>query len=278
MAGLLTRLRALRTGRAAPGPAAPTPTTLATPGARFSGDPPSANGASSFHAFWDLPGTFQAVAATLEVTAPPTVDRLYFWALQVDMVSPSGGRGGGAHLGLQWHPQYPGKTAVNWGGYGPDGRILDGTASGLPGSLGNPHTRDYSWRPGSRYRLAVAPAPAGEQPGDGRTAWRGTVTDLDAGTTVVVRDLLSRADMLTRPMVWSEVFAACDHAGVEVRWSDFEAVDHSGQRHRPDAVSTNYQRHEDGGCANTETVAAGGAIIQRTNVARHLPSGTRLML
>ncbi len=55
---------------------------------------------------------------------PPAVPRLYFWALQVSFAS--GPRlQGGAHLGLQWHPRYPGSTAVNFGGYGP--------AEGAPG-------------------------------------------------------------------------------------------------------------------------------------------------
>ena len=87
------------------------------PAGRTHGDPPSANGASSLHLRWDLddrPGC-REVSVTLEVLQPPTVDRLYFWALQADFATGDAGRrpAGGAHLGLQWHPQHPGSTAVN---------------------------------------------------------------------------------------------------------------------------------------------------------------------
>ena len=242
---------------------------------RVSGDPPSANGASSFHLFWDLAGEFVVVRATLEVAVPPAVGRLYFWALQVDFTDGGGHRGGGAHLGLQWHPSYPGSTAVNWGGYGPAGGVLDGTESPLAGTLGNPHTRDFAWEANRAYRLAIEPAPPEEQPGRGRTAWRGSVTDVLTGETTVVRDLLPAGSRLTRPMVWSEVFAACDHPSVEVRWSELQAFDDSWQLRRPRAVSTNYQRYGDGGCANTESTVEGGVAVQRTNVARVAGSGTR---
>lgn len=273
MAGLLARLRSALG-------AAPNPIELRTApeGARVSGDPPSANGASSFHLFWDLDGEFVAVRATFEVTVPPVVDRLYFWALQVDFTDGGGHQGGGAHIGLQWHPSYPRSTAINWGGYGPNGGVLDGTESPLPGALGNPHTRDYAWAANRRYRLAIEPAPPEQQPNDVRTAWRGSVTDLGSGETTVIRDLLPTGSRLTRPMVWSEVFAACDHPSVEVRWSDLEAFDDRWQVRRPRAVSTNYQRHSDGGCANTESTLENGYLVQRTNVARVLDSGARLRL
>ncbi|HNE38225.1 MAG TPA: hypothetical protein PKZ82_17065, partial [Microthrixaceae bacterium] len=111
------------------------------PAGRTHGDPPSANGASSLHLRWDLddrPGC-REVSVTLEVLQPPTVDRLYFWALQADFATGDAGRrpAGGAHLGLQWHPQHPGSTAVNWGGYRPGGGELSGTVSALPSALGN---------------------------------------------------------------------------------------------------------------------------------------------
>src|SRR5512136_1812661 len=121
---------------------------------RTSGEPRSENGASSFHLIWDLPQVpLRQVEATLEVVVPPAVPRLYFWALQVSFAS--GPRlQGGAHLGLQWHPRYPGGTAVNFGGYGPTERgtrELEGTASELTGSGRNPNTRDFPWVLGHRY-------------------------------------------------------------------------------------------------------------------------------
>jgi hypothetical protein len=260
MAGWLARLRG-----------------FGAPAERTSGDPPSANGASSFHAFWSLPGEFLAARAVIEVAVPPTVPRLYFWALQASF-SEAGRRGGAAHLGLQWHPRYPGSTAVNWGGYDEGGPELFGTASTLPGALGNPHTRDYPWRPGRPYQLEVAPAPADAQPGDGRTAWRGAVTDLSTGERTVVRDLVARGSRLTSLMVWSEVFARCDHPATEVRWSGFEAIDDGGRVHRPAAVALNYQAHADGGCANTDTAAHAGVLVQRTNHPRRHPPGAKLPL
>ena len=67
------------------------------PEARVWGDPPSGNGASSFHLWWEVPYGERLTRASvvLEVLEPPQVDRLYFWALQVSFVKPDGG---GAHL------------------------------------------------------------------------------------------------------------------------------------------------------------------------------------
>ena len=80
----------------------------------------------------------------LEVTTAPQVEALYFWALQVSFTD-RGRSGGGAHLGLQWYPAHPGSTAVNWGGYVPDGHELEGTTSALPSATGNVNTRDFPW-------------------------------------------------------------------------------------------------------------------------------------
>ena len=257
--------------------ATPTGATTAGRGLRVSGEPPSGNGASSFHLTWELPGELVAVAVTLEVAEPPSVDRLYFWALQVDFTN--GGRAaGGGHLGFQHHPQYPGRTAVNWGGYDAGGAILPGTASRLPGALDNPHTRNLAWQPGRPYRLAVGLAPPDEQPAGGATAWRGTVTDLVDATTVVVLDLLPQGSRLVRPMVWSEVFARCEQPAVEVRWSDPWALTDAGQTLRPGAVVTNYQRREEGGCDNTCSWTDGDQLVQRTCTERRIPQGTRLPL
>jgi hypothetical protein len=87
---------------------------------RVTGPPTSSNGASSFHLFWDVaPKPLIEVAATIEVIEPPTVDKLYFWALQANFQDGRDGhaRRGGAHFGLQYHPAHPGGGAVNWGGY-----------------------------------------------------------------------------------------------------------------------------------------------------------------
>lgn len=246
-------------------------------GPRTSGFPPSANGASSFHLRWDLPDTAApgrevAVGAevTLEVVEAPVVERLYFWALQVDLADASGRRAGGAHLGLQWHPDHPGRTAVNWGGYGADGRVLDGSASGLPSATGNPHTRDLSWRPAVPYVLRVTrradvPAPPG------CTAWRGTVSG--PGGEVVVRDLYPSGDRVAGVIMWSEVFARCDDPSVAVRWSRPGVLLADGSALRPSACTTSYQSHPDGGCANTDQFADGTGLVQATNRPRATPPG-----
>lgn len=268
-------------------------------GPRVTGFPQSSNGASSFHLRWHLGGPgadeLDSVAVTLEVIQPPTVDRLYFWAVQADFGDARGRRAGGAHLGLQWHPEYPGGTAVNWGGYDASGTTLHGSESALPSRLSNPHTRNFDWRPSTPYRLHIARAPEEDQPGAGQrlgavTAWRGSITDLTTGVSTVVRDLYPAGDRLVGVVMWSEVFARCDDPSAAVRWSRAEATRLDGSRVRPSGFSVNYQADHDGGCANTDSspdssfdpgatgeVAAdahgGFGIVQRTGVARCTAQG-----
>ncbi|MDY7105054.1 MAG: hypothetical protein S0880_28030 [Actinomycetota bacterium] len=253
-------------------------------GARTAGEPRSSNGASSFHLFWDLPGEWDWVAATIEVVEPPTVDRLYFWALQASFVD-KGRRGGAGHLGLQWNHRYPHKTAANWGGYRSGGGELDGSESPLPGTLGNRNTRDFLWEPGRAYRLQIGPvgeelAGADEIRGtNGLWAWPGTITDVETGEVTRVRDLHAAGTALSDPMVWSEVFARCDHPAATVRWSDLEAGRPDGRVVRPASVRVNYQTHDKGGCANTNCwVDAQGRLFQRTCNDRRSAAGSRLAL
>lgn len=231
------------------------------PRERLRGDPPSGNGASSFHLFWRLPPVAEPlveVAATLTVTVPPPVPRLYFWALQVSWPGIAA-----AHVGLQWLPS-PERPAVNWGGYGPGGRELDGTVSALPSLDGNPNTRDFDWEPGRPYRLSVSRGEAG---------WRGSV---DA---TVIRELyVPGGEHLADPMVWSEVFARCDHPSSEVRWTDLAATTATGRVVRPTAVAVNYQSWADGGCSNTDSRLDGDALVQRTATERVTPQGAVLDL
>lgn len=239
-----------------------------------SGRPRSANGASSFHLFWEAPeGAWTGAEAVLEVVRAPVVRALYFWALQVSFVD-RGRAGGGAHLGLQWHPAHPGSTAVNWGGYDDNGRELTGSASELPSETANPNTRDYAWRPGRAYRLRVD---RGAQAPGGLTAWTGSVVDLASGERTVVRDLFARGTHVGSPMVWSEVFADCDAPGVEVRWRDLRLVDAQGT-HAVEAVVVNYQRVQDGGCVTTDSEVRGDDLVQRTGVRRLRRQGERLVL
>ncbi len=245
------------------------PGTGGIPG-RTTGPPPSANGASSFHLTWEVPPTrLVEAAATFEVLEPPVVPKLYFWALQVSFVDgPS--RLGGAHFGLQYHPDYPGNGAVNWGGYRDGGGELEGSASALRSALDNVNTRTYPWEPGRRYRHRVFKSP--------ERGWRGSVTDLETGIETVVRDLWIDGDSLANPMVWSEVFADCDHPSVAVRWSDLSVVTVDGGSVTATAVRLNYQRFSDGGCANTDTTIDDVGFVQRTATERRNGTGTRLTL
>jgi len=237
------------------------------PRERTSGRPPSANGASSFHLTWRWDGPAPAlarVAVDLTVLEPPRVPRLSFWALQASFRDGTGRRYGGGHAGLQHHPRYPGGRAVNWGGYGPDGRELTGTESPLPSALDNPNTRDLAWEPGRPHRIVI---------GRGDTGWAAWV---DGGW---IRDLHAGGDRLTDVVVWSEVFADCDAPSAAVRWSGWEGVTLDGSIVAPRAVETRYQAVTDGGCTNTSSEPDGaGGVVQRTAVARRYGPGHVLPL
>ncbi len=231
------------------------------------GRPRSTNGASSHHLIWEAPpGTWSAVDVVVEIVEPPTVAALYFWALQVSFAGPRS-RGGGAHLGLQWFDRHPGSTAVNWGGYGPNGGELDGSPSALPSAPGNVNTRDFPWVAGRAYRLRVEHA--GPAPG-ARSAWRGSITDLEREQPTVVRDLWAPGDRLVSPMVWSEVFADCAAPPTTVRWSDLAVEDRAGVRTRVTRARANYQRVGDGGCITSTSMPGSvpGSFEQRTATVR----------
>lgn len=235
---------------------------------RTRGRPPSANGASSCHLWWRLPGgdvPLVKVGVTVEVLHAPVTDRLCFWALQVSFAG-----GGAAHLGLQWHPGFRERRAVNWGGYDAAGRELPPSPSPLPSDTGNPNTRTYRWEVGRRYRLTIGPGP---QPG----TWRGSVAG-PADPVVVVRDLPAgpAATSLLRPVVWTESFLDCDHPGVAARWSDPWAETVDGRRWVPTALVVGYQSVTDGGCTNTTVEVDGAGVVQRTNAPRTVPAGAVL--
>ena len=243
------------------------------PRGRTTGRPPSGNGASSFHLGWALEAPAHAVSVTFEVLEAPSVQRLYFWALQADVGS-AVGRAGGAHLGLQWHPQHPGSTAVNWGGYRAGGGELHGSSSTLGSATGNPNTRDLAWVPGRPYRLRIERVDDVQVPG-GLLVWRGSVQDLVEGERVVVRDLYMAGDRIVSATMWSEVFARCDEPSVTVRWSDPVAHGADGDT-AIERVSVNYQSHADGGCANTNSWTDVDGVLQRTAVERTTKQGAQL--
>lgn len=240
------------------------------------GRPRSANAASSFHLTWDAPqGEWVGAEVVLEVTEGPTVPALYFWALQVSFAQ-RGRSGGGAHLGLQWYPPHPGSTAVNWGGYGPDGRELSGSVSALPSATGNVNTRDHEWEVGNPYRLVIARM---DDRRDGELcAWRGGITDLVSGAHTIVRELYVRGSTIQAPVVWSEIFADCDAPSASVRWSDPTLISVDGNRVPISAARVNYQALRDGGCATTNSTTDGRAFVQTSGTTRHTPQGSELVL
>ena len=223
-----------------------------------------------------------AASAGVEVLSPPAIDELYFWAMQVSFRNDSR-QTGGAHLGLQHHPDYPGFGAVNWGGYDDvEGGILEGTVSDLPSALGNANTRSYSWSPRRRYRYEISRVPDGW--------WAGGITDVETGVTTHIRSLNCRgAEHLTGLMVWSEVFAPCDAPSVSVRWSALSFVTLGGVAGSPSDLSVNYQDRSVHGCLNTNAYltaanreipseddphAAG--VVQQTGVTRSTAQGSTL--
>jgi hypothetical protein len=249
---------------------------LMSPGVRerVSGTPASANGASSFHLWWDLPFGERLTAAnvTLHVTRRPDLDRLVFFALQVAFVKPNGG---GAHLGLQHHPGFPSQSAVNWGGYDTTGTVLEGTDSELPSIQHDPNTRDFRWDGDRPYQLTVARV---EEDGGGVQRWRGSVTDLASGVVTVVRDLYNPGRFLRAPVVWVESFAPCDAPRFEARWSNASVVTESGEVRAVRRMRADYQPHAAGGCTNTNSFVEGVAFVQRSGQLRTTNPGTTLAI
>ena len=232
---------------------------------RDRGLPPSPNGASSFHVWWDVPDVpLASVSVILEVLKPPEVSRLAFFALQASFWSP-GHHHGGAHTGIQWNPRHPRNLAVNWGGYDDGGAILAGTESSLASTPLDPNTRDFAWMPGARYRLTIGP----RSPGDGSPGrWPARIEGLDTGEDVVVRHLLCDGDHLRSPVVWSELFTRCDDPPIEVRWSDPSALGLDGEPVPVNRGRVTYQAYDAGGCTNTTVETDRVGIVQRSGCER----------
>ncbi len=241
---------------------------------RETGLPPSGNGASSLHLWWELQAgdRYTAASVTLEVTTRPPVDRLVFFALQVAFIKPGGG---GAHLGLQHNPRFPGRSAANWGGYDPHGGLLTGTESDLPSTRDDTNTRDFRWEEGVAYRLAIS---RGEERADGWRAWEGTITDLRSGNETLVRKLWSAGEYLRAPVVWTENFAPCDAPSFEARWSNAAVVTRDDEIVPITTMRADYQAYAAGGCTNTDAVVDGSTFIQSTSVERTNKPGTSLTI
>jgi len=102
-------------------------------------------------------------------------------------------------------------------------------------------------------------------------AWRGTVTHIETAEEIRIRDLYTKGEYLIRPMVWSEVFARCEHPTAVVRWSEMQAVTADGVDIHPPHVQVNYQSRADGGCDNTTVGVDEIGILQMTNARRRVP-------
>jgi hypothetical protein len=102
------------------------------------------------------------------------------------------------------------------------------------------------------------------------SGWRASID----GT--VIRDLYGPGEHLTNPIVWSEVFAACDHPSVVVRWSGLHAVTVDGRTVEPEGVMVTYQSFADGGCDNTNVDVDDMGVLQVTNTERVTPAGAVL--
>lgn len=221
---------------------------------RTNGFPVTSNGASSMHLTWaEAPAPTKEVSAVVEIVEQPTVQQLYFWALQVQFVDRSGKEIGEAHLGLQWQPKFPGSTAVNFGGYeAAHSTELTGSASNLPSATGDANTRNYAWKVGHQYKLRIF--------GTGDGWWTGEVADLETNEVTVVRRIFGGGAVLAKPVVWSEVFAKCDDPASSVRWSSLSP--------RPNALQATYQSFNSGACTNTTMSTSSKGIVQRTNSVR----------
>lgn len=244
--------------------------SITQPAERVAGRPTSSNGASSMHAFWQVPAVpLVETSAVFEVLTPPDGPWLYFWALQASFQHGSQPMGAG-HFGLQHHPEYPADGALNWGGYHHGGGELPGSTSPLGSAVGNANTSNFQWEPRRKYRYRISRSPD--------RGWRGSIVDLQTGDETVARDLWVDATHLSNPMVWSEVFAPCDGPTVAVAWSDLHGIDADGHRVNAESVRINYQSVGDGGCSNTSVTSRSGTIVQTTNEQRTQPTGKILTL
>lgn len=240
---------------------------------RVEGRPPSPNGASSFHLWWELPKVpLATVSVVLEVLTPPQAPSLAFFAIQASFWS-AANHEGGAHAGLQWNPRHPGNRAANWGGYDERGSILSGTASLMPSAPDDPNTRDFGWETGARYRLTIGPRLSGFH---NPSRWPARIEGLDTGEDVVIRQLLCPGDHLRSPVVWSELFAGCDDPPIEVRWSEPQAVDPEGATLRIDRARVTYQGFDQGGCTNTTVETDPDGLVQRSGTERLVPHETMI--
>jgi hypothetical protein len=226
------------------------------------------------HLFWQLPpniGPIVSAWVTFELTEEPSVDELYFWALQATFSDEAGVDYGAAHTGPQWNPRFPKNGAVNWGGYPSEHsnwkKNLPGSDPLLPGFKEDPNTRAYKWSARVPYRLTISPSPD--------RGWLASIFNTVTEKHTVLRDLWAEGDRLTGICVWTEWFCQCDAPTVAVNWSEFRVRTADGTQHEPTGMFVN---HPDGNCENVGhriiTQQPELIIEQRMNTTREILHGT----
>jgi hypothetical protein len=141
--------------------------------------------------------------------------------------------------------------------------VLSGSESVLPSTPQDRNTRDYPWQPGRKYRLRIHPSP--------ERGWRGEINDLETGIATVIRDLHVGGDVLSRFMVWSELFCECSDPRAVVAWSDPMAIGLDRYPIAPMAYRVNYKAE---GCPNTNVFSEDGRVYQATGSERVTAQGS----
>jgi hypothetical protein len=243
-------------------------------GERVAGAPTSASGASSFYLWWDLPygEKLIEISVSLEIASRPEIDRLVSFAIQGAFLKPGGGS---CHLGLQHHPRFPDRSAVNWDGYSAKGEHLESDTPRLGSATQELATRDYPWVRGVPYRLTIE---RGEEDSDGRFPWTGAITNLRTGERDEIRRLISESPFIRGPVMYIESYGPCDGPRFEARWSNATAVSSGGGVRTVRTMRVDYQPHAAGGCTNTNASVEGAEFVQRAGQMRTTKAGSTLRL
>lgn len=178
-------------------------------------------------------------------------------------------------MGLQHHPKFPDRSAVNWDGYTAKGEYLDSDEPTLPSAIEERATRDFSWVKNVPYRLTVG---RGEQISADRFHWVGSVENLRTGERVEVRRLIADSSYLRGPVMYIESYGPCDGPRFEARWSNATAVSGGGGVRIVNSMRVDYQPHAAGGCTNTNSRVEGDEFVQRAGQMRVTKAGSTIRL